>query len=460
MTDNPRKTALNILNELDKKQKTLDTILENIPENNPLISKRDRALVFALVLGVLRWRGRLDYIIGYFSRTPLDKINPGVLNILRIGLFQIIYMDRIPVSAAVNTSVEMTKQYADPWIVRFANGLLRNAARKHETVFFPNIDKYPVASLAAEKSFPKWLIKRWLNRFGLKETSMICDAANIIPPITLRANTFATSREQLAKALEPFAENIGLTDYSPGGIFFSHPKTPIPEMKPFKKGWFQVQDEAAQLVSCLLNPQPGQTVLDACAGLGGKTGHIAHMMKNQGRIAAMDKDERKLLQLKSEMDRIGVSIVSTWQHNLNKSLKNNLQSSILNFKSFDRVLVDAPCSGIGVIRRNPDIKWFKTEEDLPHYKERQIKFTDNLAHLVKPGGLLVYAVCSTEPEENEAVTEDFLSKHPEFILEKNFPGLPEKACSIINQDGYLKTFPHVNNMDGFFAACFKRKLET
>ncbi|MCP4347019.1 MAG: 16S rRNA (cytosine(967)-C(5))-methyltransferase RsmB [Desulfobacterales bacterium] len=456
MTDNPRKIALNILNELDKKYKTLDSILENISEKNSLISKRDRSLLSALVFGVLRWRGRLDYIIGYFSRTPLDKIDPGLLNIFRLGLFQIIYMDRIPVSAAVNTSVEMAKQYSDPWIVRFANGLLRNAARKYETVCFPNVNKYPADSLAAEKSFPKWLIKRWLNRFGLKETGMLCDAVNMIPKITLRTNTLATGRKQLAKAIEPFAEDIELTDYSSDGILFSRPKTPIPEMKPFKKGWFQVQDEAAQLISCLLNPQPGQTVLDACAGLGGKTGHIAHIMKNQGRIAAMDKDERKLLQLKSEMDRIGVSIVTLWQHNLNKSLKNNLQSSILNLKSFDRVLVDAPCSGIGVIRRNPDTKWFKTEEDLPWYKERQIKFMDNVASLVKSGGLLVYAVCSTEPEENEEVAEAFLGNHPEFVLEKDFSGLPEKALSIVNQDGYLKTFPHINNMDGFFAACFKR----
>ena len=279
MADEVRKTALYILNALDKEDKTLDRLLEDVFREKTLFSKKDRALLQALVYGVLRWRGRLDRIIDYFSKTRLNKINSKVLNILRLGLFQIIYLDRIPVSAAVNTSVEMTKAVAAPWIVGYVNGLMRNASRKYGDVVFPDVGKDPVKALAIKKSFPEWLIKRWLDRLGLKETGRLCDAINTIPPISVRCNTLKANREKLVKALEESAEKIGITNYAPDGVFFFNPKRSIPNIKAFKSGLFQVQDEAAQLVSLLLNPQPGETILDACAGLGGKTGHIAQLIK-------------------------------------------------------------------------------------------------------------------------------------------------------------------------------------
>ena len=332
MADEVRKTVLFILNTLDKEDKTLDSLLEDVLREKPHFSKKDRALLQALVYGVLRWRGRLDWIIDYFSKTRLNKINPKVLNILRLGLFQIIYLDRIPVSAAVNTSVEMTKAVASPWVVGYVNGLLRNAVRGYGDVFFPEVGKDPVKSLATKKSFPPWLIKRWLDRFGLKSTGLLCDAINTIPPITVRCNTLKTNRENLVKVLEESVEKIGTTKYAPDGVFFFNPKRAIPNIKAFKSGLFQVQDEAAQLVTLLLNPQPGETILDACAGLGGKTGHIAQLMKNSGRLVAMDKDENKLLRLESEMYRLGVSIVTTCIHDLSTPLDWE------HFGKFDRIL--------------------------------------------------------------------------------------------------------------------------
>lgn len=450
MADEVRKTALYILNTLNKERNTLDNLLEDVLREKTLFSKKDRALLQALVYGVLRWRGRLDYIIDYFSKTRLNKINPNVLNILRLGLFQIIYLDRIPVSAAVNTSVEMTKAAAAPWVVGYVNGLLRNAVREYGHVTFPDVDKDPVKALATKKSFPEWLIKRWLDRFGLKETGLLCDAINTIPPITVRCNTLKTNRKKLVKALERYAEKIKITNYAPDGVSFFNPKISIPEIKAFEDGLFQVQDEAAQLVTLILNPQPDETVLDACAGLGGKTGHIAQIMENRGRLFAMDKDEKKLKQLESEMHRLGISIVSTCIYDLNNP------SNLKRFGKFDRILLDAPCSGLGVLRRNPDAKWITSKQNLAYYHKRQALFLDNLADLVKPSGVLVYAVCSTEPEENESVVNGFLNKHPEFAMENSTKGLPNKACSLVNNDGYLMTFPHLNDMDGFFAACLKR----
>jgi len=437
---NARETALFILNTLDRTHKTLDRILEDILEENEL-SRRDRSLVHVLVYGVLRWRGHLNWLIGRFSRTPLNRIEPRILNILRLGLFQIVYLDKIPVSAAVNTSVEMAKTFAAPWVLRFVNALLRNAAREYEKVSFPDADKDPLYAMSVEKSFPKWLIERWAERFGIEETGKLCDAVNAVPPITVRANTLKISRDALIKAIGEDAGQIQMTYCSADGLSFFNPKIAIPEMKAFKEGWFQVQDEAAQRVTLLLDPQPGESVLDACAGLGGKTGHIAQQMKNQGHIVAADHDERKLSRLKSEMERLGVSIVTTCIHDLNNHFNSHSSLITLHLNGFDRVLLDAPCSGLGVLRRNPDAKWSVSKKDLARCRERQIKFMNNLAGLVKLSGIFVYAVCSTEPEENEEVIRAFLEKHPEFETESE----------------PLKTFPHIDNMDGFFSVRMKKR---
>ncbi|MBU4414692.1 MAG: 16S rRNA (cytosine(967)-C(5))-methyltransferase RsmB [Proteobacteria bacterium] len=452
MADYARNTALFILNTLDRGQKTLDRVLEeDMTDKEQYLSKRDRALVNALVYGVIRRRGTLDWIIAYFSDTRLSAIDSNILNILRLGLFQVIYLDKIPVSAAVNTSVEITKSFASPKVVRFVNAVLRNSAKDYKKVPFPDRNKDPVKALSTAKSFPEWLIKKWLDYFGLKETEALCDAVNTIPPITVRTNTLKISRNKLIETLKADVELIDYTSYSPDGVWFFKPKLPIPKIKAFENGWFQVQDEAAQIVTYLLNPQPGETILDACAGLGGKTGHIAQMMKNKGKIIALDKNDAKLLRHESEMKRLGISIVQPYLHNLDKPFDKNY------IAEFDRILLDAPCSGLGVLRRNPDIKWLMSKKNLIHYKEKQVSFLDNISYLVKPSGVLVYTVCSTEPEENEEVVKVFSNMHPEFVIEKKLDGLPFNARSLVNKNGYLKTFPHINNMDGFFSVCFKRK---
>ena len=454
MKHDPRKTALFVLNSLNNGRHTLDRILEDIQNKGLFLSRKDQALFSALVYGVLRWRGLIDWTINHFSKTRLNKTDPVVLNILRLGLFQIMYLNRIPVSAAVNTSVEIAKSFASSRAAGFVNALLRKAAGEYKKLPFPDPAKNPAYSLAVRKSFPEWLIKRWLNRFGLKETEALCDAINTIPPITVRTNSLRTTRDDLAKRLAGNVQQIENTTYSPDGIRFIKPDRSIPEITAFKDGCFQVQDEAAQLVTCLLNPLPGDTVLDACAGLGGKTGHIAQMMKNNGGLLAMDNQDNKLQRLESEMKRLGISIVTTCNYDL--TIPFDRQFSYKGFSGFDRILLDAPCSGLGVLRRNPDTKWLLSDNRLNGYKERQINFLDNLAQLVKPSGALVYAVCSTEPEENEEVVKGFLNMHPEFVVNNKLEGLPKNVYSLVNKNQYLKTYPHTNNMDGFFAVCFQR----
>jgi len=444
-----RHAAWRILNRLDRGNKTLDRLLDDFFKERDIPPQRERALFYALVYGVLRWRGRLDWIISHYSKTPLNRIDPEILNLLRLGLFQMTGLDKVPISAAVNTAVEMAKSVAAPWVVKFVNANLRRMAREHQTVRFPDRDSRPVQSLASIQSFPEWLIARWLQRYGLNETAALCEAVNRIPPITLRTNALKSDRDGLIEALSHDAEEIRKTDYAPDGVCMRRPLKPIAEMASFQQGRFQVQDEAAQLVVTLVDPRPGERILDACAGFGGKTGYLAQLMKNRGEIVALDVDDRKLLQAGAEMSRLGVSVVQTLFHDLNDPL------TMGRAGRFDRILVDAPCSGLGVIRRNPDIKWFSSEEALKRLSLRQVLFLENLAALVNPGGVLVFSVCSTEPEENEDVVNAFLNNHKNFVIDDGPGGLPCKAHGFLER-GYFKTFPHQNRMDGFFAVRLRR----
>ncbi len=450
MPKGARLIALEILNRLDRGRRTLDSIMEDYSGAGVFDSRPERALNQALVYGVLRWRGRLDNIINHFSKTRFNKINPNILNILRLGLFQIIYLDRIPDSAAVNTAVELAKASGAPWVAGFVNALLRKAARQYKTVIFPDPNEQAVAALALQKSFPEWIINRWINRWGTQTTASLSDSLNTIPPLSVRTNTLKTSRERLIAALEMEADQIEPTVFSRDGITFKNPTKPIPQMRTFTNGWFQVQDEAAQLVSLLLDPRPGETVLDACAGLGGKSGHIAQLMNNQGNLIAADINSDRLSRLAADMQRLGISIARTRVFDL----ENNLPEG--EIAGFDRILLDAPCSGFGVMRRNPDIKWQANRKKLTALKATQLRLLDNLARLVRPNGILVYAVCSPEPEENESVIDEFLKKHHEFAISKDCGRLPDKFRSAAAVAGAFRTFPGLSMMDGFYFVRLER----
>lgn len=447
--DDARNIALAVLNRLTHDADTLDVIMDDVRDRFEHWDRREKSFLKALVYGVLRNRGHLDWIINHFSKTKLQKIDPVVLNILRIGLYQIACLDRIPVSAAVNTSVEMTKRLASPWVARFVNAVLRNASRGYDLVPFPDPDKDPVNALAVAASFPDWLVSRWIERFGLSETRAICGFLNTIPPVTVRTNTLKTTRNALLKALSEEVETAQFTPYAPEGIAFTGPKIPIFKMTSFQNGWFQVQDEAAQAVSHLLSPRPGHFIMDACAGLGGKTGHIAQLMKNTGTVTAVDKDEHRLSKLGHEMKRLGISIVTTRLMDL--SVKPDKKA----LPDFDGIFIDAPCSGLGVIRRNPDIKWRMHPEHLPRLSFNQIRLLNNLADRVKPGGVVVYTVCSMEPEETVDVVDTFLKTNPHFTVDTTWDASLSWARGFKTSNGFFRTIPHIHQMDGFFSVRLK-----
>lgn len=441
-----RHEALLVLDHLCDSSQTLDAILDQTRHRRTDLSKKDRSFFNALVYSTIRNRGKLDRVIGHFSKTPVKRIQMPVMNILRLSLSQVIFMDRVPVSAAVNTAVEMAKKKAAPWTVKFVNGLLRTASKKYPEMPIPSLADDVTGYFLSEKSIPPWLSRRWATRFGVQETGMLCDLINTPPSITVRCNRLKTTRSDLFKALEREALALQRTTVSTDGIRFSKPICPVFEMKAFKKGWFQVQDEAAQLVTELLRPEPGDTVLDACAGLGGKTGHMAQLMENRGRIMAMDSAEGKLSKLNDAMQRLGTDIVEPVMFDLNQ------KPAPSAYPRFDKILMDAPCSGLGVLRRNPDAKWSLGVDDIKRCAKRQLAFLNHLGPLVKPGGVLGYSVCSFEPEENEQVINHFLKNNTNFAIKPTFHHLGDGVTPLIEKNGCFRTFPHRHQMDGFFAA--------
>jgi 16S rRNA (cytosine967-C5)-methyltransferase len=447
-----RHLALEILNRVESPHHTMDQLVEEVLASAGLEEKRDRALLNALVLGVARWRGRLDFIIGRCSRSPLEKIDPPVLNALRLGVFQLVFLDRVPESAAVNTSVELVKQIAPKWVVRFANAVLRRVAAEWQRIALPELSGDPASAIAVHKSFPEWLVQRWLRRYGTKDTIRRCDRLNEIPPITLRTNTLRTTRSELVTTLAGEADAVEPTEIAPDGVRLHSPKRAVHEMTAFRQGWFQVQDEAAQLVTLLLPLQPGIAVLDACAGLGGKTGHISQIMKNQGPVVALDNSASRLDRLVRQMHRMGFENIRTAVYDLTDA------SCMDTVGRFDRVMLDAPCSGLGVLRRNPDAKWKIGEAMMTRFSQTQSTLLDNLAHLVNPQGYLVYAVCSSEPEEGKEIVDRFISRHPEFCIDDPSQRLPIQAKSLVAPDRTFATEHCLDVMDGFFAACLRRTV--
>ncbi|NOY69530.1 MAG: 16S rRNA (cytosine(967)-C(5))-methyltransferase RsmB [Deltaproteobacteria bacterium] len=451
MKADPRQTALLILNSIDDGRAHLDAVLNRVLDEKTCknLSARDLRLIHALVFGTLRWQIRIDRIIALFSTTPIKKIDKRILNILRLGIFQILFMSRIPDSAAVNTSVNMASRVAPKWISGFVNGLLRNIAKNKDQINKKLSVTGIAHGIAIKYAFAEWIVNRWVKRFGAENTELICNRMNLIPPLTLRVNMLKTDRERLASLLEENGVPVEPTRYSPEGLLICGPCGPVTALPGFSDGLFQVQDEAAQLVSQILCPAPGETVLDACAGLGGKTAHIAQMMKDTGRIFAIDKDADRLDALGKDMKRLGIKSVSAKQ--------GDITDKDINLPMFDRILVDAPCSGMGVIRRNPDIKLSASQKRLASLGARQLNILNSAARFLAPGGILVFAVCSIEPEETEDVRNAFLSRQPNFHPDIGSGEIKAPVSSIINENGCLFTFPHLYDMDGFFIARFKKK---
>ncbi|HEV8643590.1 MAG TPA: 16S rRNA (cytosine(967)-C(5))-methyltransferase RsmB [Methylomirabilota bacterium] len=408
------------------------------------LAARDAALATELVYGTLRWQRYLDWILAPHCKRPLDALDPVPLVLLRLTAYQIACLERVPPFAAVNDAVSLARRGAKPGVAEFVNAVLRSLARRGLREREPKPPADPVDALATRCSFPTWLGARWVARYGVGEAEALMRALNERPPLTLRANTLRSTREALARRLEK-EEGLAVqpTTHAPEGLVAGHGGRPG-DWRAFADGDFAVQDEASMLVARLLEPQPGETVADVCAAPGTKTTHLAQLMDNRGRVLAFDPQPARLALVGEAAARLGVTIVRT--------LNGTVETLALEFSAAcDAVLVDAPCSNLGVLRRNPEVKWRRRPEDLPANAARQGAILAAAATMVRAGGRLVYATCSLEPEENNDVARAFLATRPDFRLD------PPAAFPLpLDPDGVLRCRPDRHDTDGFTALRFRR----
>ncbi len=451
MTRSPRKTArfaaIETLCRLQRNPLPVTLLFEELAEECALIGT-DRHLAMNLIYGVLRQRQYLDHCLALFCRQPLKKLHPFVHQALAVGLYQILFLDRIPESAAVNETVNALKIVRLPERLQgFVNGVLRAAVRGRARIPAPGA---PDASGKPVLNHPDWLTQRWERHFGREEMLRICACNNSRPPLVLRVNSSVISPEAFLARLREADITALAGALALGTVFLPDYHGPVQDLPGFAEGLFQVQDESAQLVCHLLAPFfQGGKLLDACAGLGGKTSHILELAAGvQADISAVEPDRRRLVHLQENLTRL---------HPRN-AVKIH-PSTLLDFSQgcttrFTAILVDAPCSGTGVIRRHPDIRWNRQPADIPEYRKIQRQLLDQAAGLLLPGGILVYATCSLEPEENGGLVTGFLHDHPEFQLSDCTPFLPVQALKLV-RNGFFQPHP-TESADGFFAARLTR----
>ncbi|MDF2499927.1 MAG: rsmB [Anaerosporomusa subterranea] len=439
---NIRQLALQIIHDVDVKQAYANIALANMINRNNF-SDQDRRFLTELVYGTVKAWGTIDWIMSRYVDRPPAKIPPMIRNILRLGLYQLFFLSKVPPSAACNQAVELAKKYGHPGTVKFVNAVLRSAARNPEKAEYPTKEADLLRYLALTYFHPEWLVSRWLKRFDSEAVERLLQENNNPPRLSLRTNTLKITREALLVRLAQEGVTCTASDWTPEGII-CHELPALASLTSLKEGLFQVQDESSMLVAHVVDPQPGEFVIDACGAPGGKSTHLAALMKNTGRLLSVDLFEHKLAITRENARRLGITCLETLQ-----------TDAATLFEQFpgkaDRVLVDAPCSGLGVLRRKPDSRWRKTESQLRDLPKLQLSILTGAASCLKPGGVLVYSTCTTEPEENEMVIREFLSIRPDFLLQSAGSRLPSPR-----QGEFVQLWPHLDFVDGFFIARLKK----
>ncbi|MHB8810864.1 MAG: 16S rRNA (cytosine(967)-C(5))-methyltransferase RsmB [Desulfobulbaceae bacterium] len=442
-----RRLAVRCLLLWDRERQAVQPLIDAVIHDAAL-SAPDRQLAVMLVLGVLRQMQYLDRIIAGFSRFPPGKMKPLTLMALRVGVYQLLFLDRIPESAAVNESVRVLREERQPaWLVNFANGVLRTIVRNKAGLPGPEA---PDAQRGPVLNHPEWLVRRWQAAYGREQTELICRANNREPALTLRVNTLRTTNEELTDKLLAHGCEVRPGRFAPNSLVLTEFSGPVTGLPGYAEGLFHVQDEGAQLVTLLLSPlAPGQRWLDACAGLGGKSCHLAQLLPEGTELLAVEPNAYRLRMLAQNLQRLHLEErVQQFQGRLE-------DFAALPPGRFSRILVDAPCSGTGVIGRHPDIRWNRKPEDLPVYQRQQLGLLELARTLLGPDGVLVYATCSLEPEENQQVVAAFRQHHPEFTVSDSREFLPPSATELVEASGYFAPTP-AQGLDGFFAVRLHR----
>lgn len=448
--NNARALSVKIIVRCERSDAYLDKLIDFEIRNSEL-NDLDKALLNELSHGVIRWLRRLDWFLNGFYRGQYEKCLSDVKNAMRVALYQILFLNKIPYSAAVNEAVEFIKKLRGDKHAGVVNGLLRTIIRTLDNLVWPTREIDEVNYLGIIQSHPNWMVRRWVKRFGFDEAEKLCEANNQRPSLTLRVNKNKITTEELEKYLE--SKNI----VSKRGRYLDYflkvrMMSKIYNDEYFQKGYFNIQDESAGLMSELLSPRENDLILDVCAAPGGKSSHVSELMKGKGRIISIDKYLTKVDIMKKNFERLDMKNVLAFHEDIMQPKTEMLREKIVG--KVDKVLVDAPCTGFGVISKKPDIKWKRETGDILKLQEIQLEILDKASEYVKEGGVLIYSTCTTEPEENEMVIEKFLEKHTDFKIDSALNYVNEE---VVNEKGYIEVFPHRNMIDGAFGARMVRK---
>lgn len=434
MSQNPRQLAFLALRAIQKgafADVAVDQALHRTDVN-----LLDRRLFTELVYGTIRRQRTLNALIDQFAKKKDQP--PDLRLILQLGLYQLRYLDQIPASAAVDTSVELAKQNKLSGLTGVVNGILRQYLRSQLILHSDplQLPEDAIARIGTLHSYPDWIVQIWCDQFGIEETEKLCEWMNRSPQIDLRVNTLQTTIDQVEAAMQARDIHVDRIPNVPNALRLTSVGA-IYNLPGYTEGWWVVQDSGAQLVSDLVDPQPGETVADACAAPGGKTLHLAELMQDRGTVWAIDKTASRLRKLQQNIDRLSFQSIQT----LTCDSRNVPQLKGL----CDRVLVDAPCSGLGTLNRHADARWRQTPESATQLAQLQQEILTEAATWVKPRGVLVYATCTLNPIENEAVIAQFLAHHPQWSIERS-----NSLAEFATPEGWIKVLPHRHNMDGFF----------
>lgn len=442
--EDARSCAVKILCRCERTDSYLEKLIDAELRNDNL-NDFDKALLNEIAHGVIRWMRRLDWFLNGFYRGNYEKCLPEVRNAMRVALYQILFLNKIPYSAAVNEAVEFIKRIHGEKHAGVVNGLLRTIIRTLDNLVWPTREIDEVNYLGIIQSHPNWMVKRWINRFGFDNAVKLCEENNKRPVMSLRVNSLKISNgdfENYLKEKNLYYRSGNFLD----NFFTTKTMSKIYTDEFFKMGFFSIQDESAGLVSNLLDPKPGEIILDVCAAPGGKASHISELMNNEGTVIAVEKYLSRLEVMNKNLDRLGVKNVKSIHDDICEPRTKELLENLVG--KADKILVDAPCSGLGVLSKKPDIKWKRELKDINSLQILQTEILENSVKYLKPDGVIVYSTCTTEAEENYEVVKTFLSNHQEFSIDDAGKFVSEKA---VNKDGCIELFPYIHNTDGAFS---------
>ncbi|MEI6758223.1 MAG: 16S rRNA (cytosine(967)-C(5))-methyltransferase [Chlorobium sp.] len=439
-----RELALNVLQNLETTNQRCDQILHRALQQTDL-ERIDRALVTGLVNGVLRYRLQLDFIICKFYHHKFDKAATVLKNILRLGVYQILFLDKVPDWAAVNECVKLARKYKGERMSKLVNGVLRKITPESVTIELWLQEKKPSEQLSVKYSHPEWLVERWIAAFGMEKTETILSCNNHSPLFGFRVNRLKSSPEQLFSNPALAAtrhDECGIENFFLSGEFSSFEPA-------INDGLLTVQNPTQALACLLLNPAPESNIVDLCAAPGGKSTCIAELMQNRGSITALDLYEKKLLKTSAHADALGISIITTVVGDATKFVPETRP---------DAILLDAPCTGTGVLGRRAELRWKLSPDMLKELAQLQSKLLDHAAELLDEGGILLYATCSIEPEENSMQIEAFLQRRPDFTTDPVGERVPEKFRQGDGIEGAILTLPgEQQGFDGGFCQRLRKR---